>query len=68
MLAEKNRNAAANAEATNSLLRKLRTKDEQLVHQEERHNEETDKLEKEVQKLKRELSKAGQDLMVRVTC
>lgn len=53
-----------NADTMNSLLRKLRDKDEDLLKQAEKHDNEINKLDKEIHNLKAELAKVQRELQV----
>lgn len=53
-----------NADTMNSLLRKLRDKDEDLLKQAEKHDNEMNKLDKEIYNLKAELAKVQRELQV----
>lgn len=48
----------------NSLLRKLRDKDKDLLQQAEKHDNEINKLDKEIHNLKAELAKVQRELQV----
>lgn len=53
-----------NAETMNSLLKKLRDKDEDLLTQAEKHDNEMNKLDKEIHNLKSELAEVQRELQV----
>jgi archaellum component FlaC len=53
-----------NDEAMKNLLRKLRNKDEDLLMQAEKHDNEVNKLDKEIHNLKTELAEVQRELQV----